>query len=35
MLWTGMGFTLLIAGLSIEMYFMMNAFWTKAVINYT
>lgn len=34
MLWTGMGFTILITALSIEMYFMMNAFWTKAVINY-
>ena len=29
-----MGFTLLITALSIEMYFMMNCFWTKAVIWY-
>lgn len=34
MIWTGMGFTLLITALSIEMYFMMNCFWTKAVIWY-
>jgi hypothetical protein len=35
MLWTGMGFTLLITALTMEMYFMMNAFWTKAVISWT
>lgn len=34
MVWTGMGFTLLITALSIEMYFMINCFWTKAVIWY-
>lgn len=35
MTWTGMGFSLLITALSIEMYFMFNCFWTKAVIMYT
>jgi len=34
MLWTGMGFSLLITALSIEMYFMINCFWSKAVIWY-
>lgn len=33
MLWTGMGFTLLITALTMEFYFMINAFWTKAAIN--
>jgi hypothetical protein len=32
MLWTGLGFTLLITALSMEMYFMMNAFWSKSGI---
>jgi hypothetical protein len=32
MLWTGLGFTLLITALSVEMYFMMNVFWSKAGI---
>lgn len=30
-----MGFTLLITALSIELYFMINAFWTKAAIYYS
>lgn len=30
-----MGFTLLITALSIEMYFMINTFWTKAVITWS
>lgn len=35
MMWSGLGFALLISALSVEMYFMMNAFWTKATIAYT
>lgn len=33
LLWTGMGFTLLITALSIEFYLMINVFWTKADVN--
>ena len=34
MVWTGMGFNLLITALTIELYFMFNCFWTKATVNY-
>ena len=35
LVFTGLGFSLLITALSIEIYFMMNCFWNKATIMYT
>lgn len=32
MVWTSLGFNLLIAAIAIQMFFLVNAFWVKAAV---